>query len=1070
MTSQDLYDTIQIKEWTNQRDPVPKNFKSSENSFLARKRRKLTSKQGQEDEFSVQRSGQITLKLNFLKKILNSAELQFSQFLSYLQDILPFFKNNLNELIDLLPQHTFWKIYPSITNEVFCIARARSLDFFTINKLDQNKIDHTGNVKLPIDCNNAFQYNLGAWDDSSSIFLIADSECNLRVYSSNGNIFSFLKNVFVEQNSPLGSRNSSKDNDDMSLDETSNLDNLLSKPDWQLEHTPVLLSYLTTKPTKNEIAKFIVLSRQGHFSNYILNSLGEISKSSRTNFEDFTRFSPIIDSIIIDDDQEKTILLISHKCNTWKEGQTVPDRISDIGVMELRMLKDGITFSESRFNNPLSESECDSDYEEEKPRKRKLKTIPNLAKNLILNPFTQEKLAVLHANSSISIWDVPPKTNSSDAIEYEILQFYESSDLPFYNVYNPAKIFENNLGFSSSAESEENECEDHDESIDDPFEGTKNNSTSQKSLKIAKQCEITQVSWWSSDILIFTRKSGCVFLMKYNEETSNLDLIFDQEGKKCLWLLQNPIITSLFEHCSLLLDYKKITTGLIDEFTDELQLVEMESNPLIKLIKEWVNYFKGFILYQDKDNFNFDGRPGHKRRPKFGGKSEISSFYHTFDYKLLKIKNTTPTELFNKKLSNQEWGEALEIAARFDGLDKDQVYQKRWESCSKNDVSQILDYLNKIENLSYIFKECNKTVPESFKIQEVLLEFVLKKCDIFKLVEIVNNHKSLDFYGDSEDGDNRDDNFTEEKEPAKYTGFDPILKQINELEINNHTIQRQVNKWCELRNPNKSNSILFNADELELLNHRNKFLHHQKQLNLYYKLINFDERNYCSNYYQSIKNISPLDLAIRIARNSKIERTTKFIKDLKVCEKLEIVLKFYRRELGEFYLDILGEIDEMVDPEGYGNILPCDENDDQMNHMNGIFKIEQNLLKIENLSKDWIYNHPFSLTSFKPINQTPTSSTCSTNLKTWYETRATNISNFSGRSDYSYKLLKIALSEKNVNVSNGLLKKFECLNSFVYKGFNDYINLVDLGKMSGREILRVWVGVTNETFSHLFSI
>jgi hypothetical protein len=60
-------------------------------------------------------------------------------------------------------------------------------------------------------------------------------------------------------------------------------------------------------------------------------------------------------------------------------------------------------------------------------------------------------------------------------------------------------------------------------------------------------------------------------------------------------------------------------------------------------------------------------------------------------FSLLHIKSTTPAELFERKLSLEEYGEALALAKAYD-LDTDLVYQKQWRTKPITRAT-ILDYL-----------------------------------------------------------------------------------------------------------------------------------------------------------------------------------------------------------------------------------------------------------------------------------------------------------------------------------------------------------------------------------------
>ena len=60
-------------------------------------------------------------------------------------------------------------------------------------------------------------------------------------------------------------------------------------------------------------------------------------------------------------------------------------------------------------------------------------------------------------------------------------------------------------------------------------------------------------------------------------------------------------------------------------------------------------------------------------------------------FQLLHFKSTTPEELFNSKLYAEEYGEALQLAKRYN-LDADLVYQKQWRSKPMTKAT-INDYL-----------------------------------------------------------------------------------------------------------------------------------------------------------------------------------------------------------------------------------------------------------------------------------------------------------------------------------------------------------------------------------------
>ena len=557
-SSRDLYDVIKLNEWKDQKDPLP--------CPIPQKRK---------------------------KKSPESVEDHIQSFIHYVQSL--FLSGHYENISKVLNYPFLWKLVPAENSETFALIRHQSIDFYTVKgdgspsqsltnskrskssaKLgSQPKIERSANIKIESDANDGFKYQIGAWDDSSSLFVLVSSESKIRVFSSSGQFFS-----------------------EYSLPGTTSADFI-----WDITHTACLVKFLSNEPTASKIAEFLVMSRSGLLHAFSINPTGNLHCSSSNNL-DFTPYSPIVQAEYVE--SESYMLIISHKFHTAERDQEIPGKLSDIGILMFRSANKGCNFIATKTSVPAVESSR------------------MLAKKLVICPFDNSRIAVLHENSCVSLWSLP---------EGEIVQFYSASDLPFYNEENPKINFHN-----------------------------QNN---------AKSVMVSDLHWWSEEILVLSRPNGCIFLMKFNQETSNLDLVLDQEGSKSLWLENNSLISPLFEHTSLILEPKRRTTGALDELdqVDE----EIETN--------FLAWLKDKLL-----SFLFDAQHPAIEGPKSDTK------YANFDYSLLKIKLTTPSELFRKKLDLCEWGEALEIANKFDGLDKDQVFQRRWQNSEKDHKNHVLDY------------------------------------------------------------------------------------------------------------------------------------------------------------------------------------------------------------------------------------------------------------------------------------------------------------------------------------------------------------------------------------------
>ena len=836
-----LYDVVKLRQWNGQRDPlscpvVSKRQKLSENSLES-----------------------------FLQNVLN-------QLYGFIQS------NQYNSISKTIDYEFLWKIIPAEDSECFTILRSNSIDFFV---LKDNSIERKANVKILPDENDAFKYQIGCWDDTSSLFLLVAANMSLRVFSNDGQ------------------KLSSKRPRSLLFDDYT----------WNLSKTPCLATFLQKEPSTDCIGEFITLERSGVFRKYAVTKFGDIDEISE-NETDITQFNPIVQAEYLELDSN-LLLVVNHNKHTWNIGQQVPESATDVGLHVLRELSDGNHFSvtanvsEKKVKNPL------------------------LVARMYKCPYDHSRLAILHEDSSISLWSVKNAT-------LEIEQFYSSDDLPFYNQENP------NVMRTSKPEINQ---------------------------------KIKSLTWWSHDILILSRPNGCVFLLKYDEITSDLELVKDQQDNKQIWLNGNPCLNPLSSHTSLILSPKKILTGNPDENDDDFDTEE--SNLLVYLSKKIYSYFLD--------------------------RKQADQQFQTFDYSLFKIKVTTPTELFYKKLENEEYGEALEISQKYDGLDKDQVYQKQWQNCDKSLKSHILDYLAKIDNLSWVFNQCIETVAENYAMQSHILNFALEKCSLATLVSIAKNHKSLDFYESIEQASDP------ETPEIEYTGFDPELKRKAEMEKHRKIIEKELSNWCKLRNVSKfDDRVAFNLEESEILLVRPKLLHYKKVLDMYGEILGSKDSEFDSEYYLLMRDMHPLDLAFHIAQENPSKANS--------CPwevKMEIVLETFWSHIEPHYPKILACINELRNPSEYEQLLP--------------FKTWRSF--DTKLDEDWVFEMPFKSDQFFQVQPRIDAYP---DIALWYETRAVQIDSDSGQVNTALNLLKLGM-ENGVDIPIKFYRDFEILKLIIYE-------------------------------------
>ncbi|KAK4329181.1 hypothetical protein Pmani_000411 [Petrolisthes manimaculis] len=101
-------------------------------------------------------------------------------------------------------------------------------------------------------------------------------------------------------------------------------------------------------------------------------------------------------------------------------------------------------------------------------------------------------------------------------------------------------------------------------------------------------------------------------------------------------------------------------------------------------------------------------------------------------YRLLCLKSTTPEELFERKIENEEYGEALALARSYN-LDCDRVYQQQWR-CNEVTVASIQDYLAKVKKRTWVLSQCLTRVPENIYAARELLLYGLRGTDLEAVV------------------------------------------------------------------------------------------------------------------------------------------------------------------------------------------------------------------------------------------------------------------------------------------------------------------------------------------------
>uniref|UniRef100_A0A7N4P366 NBAS subunit of NRZ tethering complex n=1 Tax=Sarcophilus harrisii TaxID=9305 RepID=A0A7N4P366_SARHA len=209
---------------------------------------------------------------------------------------------------------------------------------------------------------------------------------------------------------------------------------------------------------------------------------------------------------------------------------------------------------------------------------------------------------------------------------------------------------------------------------------------------------LTDVSWWAGNAVTLARCSGALTV-------SSVKTLKNLLGKSCEWFEPSPQVTAAHDGGFLSLEC---------EVRLAAKRPRLEARP-------------GESEEADGDSDSEDSRLGAHPAPAKPASSPKS-------YRLVSLRSTTPEELYQRKIENEEYAEALSLAQAY-GLDTDLVYQRQWRKSSVN-VASIQNYLSKIKKRAWVLHECLERVPENVEAAKELLQYGLKGTDLEALLAI----------------------------------------------------------------------------------------------------------------------------------------------------------------------------------------------------------------------------------------------------------------------------------------------------------------------------------------------
>uniref|UniRef100_A0A674N5V0 NBAS subunit of NRZ tethering complex n=1 Tax=Takifugu rubripes TaxID=31033 RepID=A0A674N5V0_TAKRU len=234
---------------------------------------------------------------------------------------------------------------------------------------------------------------------------------------------------------------------------------------------------------------------------------------------------------------------------------------------------------------------------------------------------------------------------------------------------------------------------------------------------------LVDVSWWSDGVLILARCSGSVTV-------SSARTLRNLLGKSCEWFEPSPRVTAAHDggflslECEVKLAQKRgrLESSLGSDEEEGDDGGDSDSDDESSAKARYFGYIKQGLYYvTEMERF-----APPRKRPRTVVKN----------YRLVSLRSTTPEELYQRKIDNEEYGEALSLAQAYN-LDSDLVYQRQWRK-SPVSIASIQDYLSKIRKRSWVLHECVERVPENVDAAKELLQYGLKGTDLEALIAIGN--------------------------------------------------------------------------------------------------------------------------------------------------------------------------------------------------------------------------------------------------------------------------------------------------------------------------------------------
>ncbi|XP_069350100.1 NBAS subunit of NRZ tethering complex isoform X1 [Eulemur rufifrons] len=535
---------------------------------------------------------------------------------------------------------------------------------------------------------------------------------------------------------------------------------------------------------------------------------------------------------------------------------------------------------------------------------------------------------------------------------------------------------------------------------------------------------LIDVNWWADNAVTLARCSGALTV-------SSVKTLKNLLGKSCEWFEPSPQVTATHDggflslECEIKLAPKRsrleIRAGEEDEGEED-----SDSDHEISAKARYFGYIKqGLYLVTEMERF----APPRKRPRTI-----------TKNYRLVSLRSTTPEELYQRKIENEEYEEALSLAHTY-GLDTDLVYQRQWRKSAVN-IASIQNYLSKIKKRSWVLHECLERVPENVDAAKELLQYGLKGTDLEALLAI---GKGVDDGRFTLPGEVDIDNISYEElappdeEPAKNKKEKELKKRRELLKLVNFSkLTLEQKELCRCR--------------LKLLTYLDRLATYEEILGVPHA----SEQRYDAEFFKKFRNQNIVLSARTYARESNVQA-------------LEILFTYHGSDLLPHRLAILSNFPETTSPHEYSVLLPeaCCNGDSLMivpwhehKHRAKDWCEELECRKVVEPSREdeseFLYAAQPELLKFR------TTQLSVEKVMDWYQSRAEEIEHYARQVDCALSLIRLGM-ERSIPGLLVLCDNLVTLETLVYEaGCEVTLTLEELQQMKDIEKLRLLMNSCSE--------